>query len=367
MSPAKLKRGGRVAARIAEGLKSQIRAGELEIGQYLPGVRDVGREHNVSPETARRAMKIMEAENWVRVHPGHGFKVTAKGNDPASAAPVAFILSGLLSDGQWTPLGRQLLAAMYGAAESRGWSLLGVSARGRKVGDVVEELKTARVSGFLIDTPNKKLTRTLTGIGVPTVLVEEFSPGLDSVTQDNFGGAFRAAQYLVEGGHRRLGWFGAMAPTIQSYERWAGAQAAVRDSKATIVSEGSVSAEVGENAERVRTILSGPERPTGLLALWWTAAVTAARVACELGLEPGRDIEIVSWCPREQLAEFRAAYPCAELPATMVWSIQELGGAALARLAERRERPEAAAVRVSVGVELLAGARQAQPDTSQEA
>ena len=357
MTQARAKQGGRVAARIAEDLKARIRAGELSIGQYLPGVREIGREQGVSPETARRAVKLMEAESWVKVYPGHGFKVTAQGNDPGAAAPVSFILSGLHGDGQWTSLGQQMLSAMYAAAERRGWSLLGVSATGRKVESIVEELKAARTSGLLIDTPNDKLTGTLTAMGVPTVLVEEVRPGLDSVTQDNFGGAFRAAQHLLEKGHKRLAWFGAMAPTVQSYERWAGVQAAVRGSGASVVAEGAWSAEIGDGEEQLRAVLSGPERPTAVLALWWTAAATAARVIREMNMDPGKDVEIVSWCPGEQLAEFRAAYPEKKLPATMVWSIRDLGEAALARLAERRERPDAPPVRVSVGVELMAEER----------
>lgn len=358
MAQVKAKQAGRVAVRIAEDLKSRIAAGDLQIGQYLPGVREVSRAHNVSPETARRAMKIMEAENWVRSHPGHGFKITAKGNDPASAAPVAFILSGLLADGEWSPLGQHLLGSMYRAAERRGWSLLGVNATGRSNGEIVDELKAARTSGLLIDTPNEKLTRTLTGLGVPTVLVEERSAGLDSVTQDNFYGAFRAAEYLIERGHRRLGWFGSKEPTLHSRERWAGAMAAVRDSEAEIVVDGGMRTESitsNEEIECLRDALKGNGRISGVLTLWWNAAVTAAKVVRDAGLEPGRDVEIVSWCPREQLAEFKAAYPGRFLPPTMVWSIGELGEAALGRLAERRQRPDAPAVRVSVEVELLPG------------
>jgi DNA-binding LacI/PurR family transcriptional regulator len=353
VSQSKTKQAGRVAARIAEDLKSRITSGELRIGQYLPGVREVGREHNVSPETARRAMKIMEAEHWVRCYPGHGFKVTAKGNDPAAAAPVAFILSGREDAGGWSPFGQQLLAAMYRAAESRGWSVLGIGATGRQVDDIVDELKAVRASGLLIDTPNEKLTRTLTQLGVPTVLVEELTAGLDSVTQDNFGGGYRAVQYLIERGHRRLAWLGGFQPTVQNRERWAGVQAAAREGGARMVGEEVLGTERLADPERLRRLLGGPEPPTGLLAFWRTGDSSIENLAHEVGGE----VEVVGWCPRELLAEVRAGLPGGRLPATMVWSIRELGEAALARLAERRERPEASPVRVSVGVELMSAAQ----------
>jgi len=330
------------------------------VGQYLPGVREVGREHNVSPETARRAMKIMEAEHWVSAHPGHGFKVTALGNDPAKAAPVAFILAGREDAERWSPFGQHLLAAMYRAAENRGWSLLGIGAGGRMADDVVEEIKTARVSGLLLDTADEKLAGELTRLGVPTVLVEELCPGLDSVTQDNFGGALRAAEYLAGRGHRRLGWFGHLGPTVPSRERWAGAQAGLRDADAEIVVQGRLGPDAGEtdqDRDAVRRVLRGPRRITGVLTPWWSAAVTAAKLAREEGVEPGQDVEFVAWCPREQLAEFRSAWPAGHLPVTVTWSIGDLGEAALARLSERREHPTAPGVRVSVGAELMTAAQ----------
>jgi LacI family transcriptional regulator len=341
---------------IAASLKNRIVAGELKVGQYVPGVRELGREHGVSPETARRAMKIMEAEHWVRCYPGHGFKITAMGNDPAAAAPVAFILSGREEADGWSPFGQHLLAAMYRAAESRGWSLLGIGAGGRRRGDVVAEIASARVAGLLLDTADEKLAAELTRLGVPTVLVEELCPGLDSVTQDNFGGGLRAAEYLAGRGHRRLGWFGHLSSTVPSRERWAGAHAALRDADAEIVVQGRLGRDSGESDEDravLRRALRGRRKITGILTPWWTGAVTAAKLAREEGLEPGRDLEFVAWCPREQLGEFRAAWPAGDLPATAVWSINDLGDAALGRLAERRERPTAPPVRVSMGVELV--------------
>ncbi len=354
MAQSGIKQPGRVAARIAETIKARISAGELAVGQYLPGVRELGREQGVSPETARRAMKIIEAEHWVSAHPGHGFKVTARANDPEKASPVAFVLSGKPGGGRWSSLCQLLAGAMQRAAEDRGWSTLNLSATGRSVASITDELVSARVAGLLLDSAERPLVTALRKLGTPTVLVEEQARGLDSVSQDNFGGALRAAEHLLERGHRRLAWFGALAPTVHSRERWAGAQAALRDSDASMTCLGSAGAEVGECEDRLRALFSGPERPTAVLALWWTAAVTAAHVAAELGLEPGKDLEIVSWCPEEQLPEFRAAWPLSRsgLPPTVTWSMRQLGEAALARLVERRERPDAPPVRVSVGVEL---------------
>ena len=352
MSQIKTKQAGRVAARIAEELKGLIAAGKMTVGQYLPGIRDIARARSVSPETARRALKLLESEHWLRCYPGHGFKITAKANDPAASAPVAFILSGREDAGRWTSFGQQLLSAMYKAAERRGWSMLGIGAGGRSTAEVIDEIRKSRASGLLIDTANQELASELLRLGIPTVLVEELWPGLDSVTQDNFGGALQAAEYLVHRGHRRLGIFGILGSTVQGRERWAGAQVAARLGDARFIAEGRIGQDSGgtqKDIERLRRSLRGPDRITGILCLWWNVASVVAGIL----EEEGASTELVSWCPREQLQEFRASWPGKSLPATVVWSIEELGEAALARLGERRERPDTAPVRISVKVELL--------------
>lgn len=350
----KVKRPGRVAAKLATVLQQRIASGEMPVGQYLPGVRELSRQHKVSPETARRAMKLMEAEHWVRAYPGHGFRITAHGNDPDRAAPIAFILSGSQSKGQWTGLYDLLLGALHQAARERGWSVLGLGAEGRNVQDIAEQLKAARVAGLLLDTLNAPLIEAMQKLGMPTVLIEDWSSRaqLDCVSQDNFGGAFKAAEYLADRGHKCVGWFGPIRPTPASVERWAGAAGCLRD-RGVEMPPALVAHSYGPDAEpALRRMLSGPGRPTGLLALWRESAALAARVAAERDLAPGRDIEIVGWSTEEQFAEYAATFPNGAAPATVIWSMKSLAETAIARLAERRARPDLPIARVSVGTTL---------------
>jgi DNA-binding LacI/PurR family transcriptional regulator len=296
----------------------------------------------------------------VRVHPGHGFRVTAQANDPGRAAPVAFILTGRLPGGKWTSFCEQLLAALHRAAEGRSWSMLGIGTTDRSTAEIVEQIKAARVSGLVLDTSHQPLTRALAAQAMPMVMVEESGreARLDCAAQDNFGGGFMAAEHLAARGHRRVGWFGPLAATPASRERWGGAMAALRDAGAAVAPAHSISSDAPDAAERLRKALSRRDRPTALLALWWEHAVVAGQVAAEAGLALDRDLEIAAWCPEEQLAEFRGAFPGGRLPATVTWSMSELAEAALGRLADRRARPDGAAVRISVEARLLAAETQ---------
>jgi DNA-binding LacI/PurR family transcriptional regulator len=354
VSPIKQRKPGRVALAVAERLKAGIAAGDFQVGQYLPCVKLIGEQHKVSPETARRALKLLEAEHWVSCHPGHGFRVTARGNEPGKSAPVAFVLSGIGGTGAWSSFCLLLQAAIHRAAAERGWSVLGIVPEGRRAPELAEHLRAARASGLLMDTDHRPLIAALSRLGMPVVMVEEPAPEarLDCVSQNNFGGAVAAAEYLVGRGHRRVGWYGMISPTIQSRERWGGALAGLRDGGAGLAPGHTVDSTTPDARQRLREVLASPERPTALLSLWWDGAADAARVAVEAGLALGRDLEIVSWCPEEQLPEFRAALPGGRLPAAMVWSLQQLADAALARLADRRDRPEMPPARICVETRL---------------
>jgi DNA-binding LacI/PurR family transcriptional regulator len=349
-----MKRAGKVAAKLATVLQDRIVSGEIGVGQYFPRLLELSQKHKVSPETARRAMKLLESEHLVCGCRGHGFRVTARSVDPNRAAPVAFVLSGSQAKGEWSDLYQRMMSALHDAARARGWSVLGVGAEGRSVEELVEQLKFARVSGLLLDTRNRPLIEAMRLLGMPTVLIEDWSSGtqLDCVSQDNFGGAFEAAEHLAGRGHKRVGWFGPIRPTPASVERWAAAVGCFRDRGVEMPPELVAHAYGPEAESALRRMLSGARRPTGLLALWRESAALAARVAAELKLVPGRDLEIVGWSSEEQFEEYAAGFPNAAAPATVVWSMKSLAETAMARLGERRARPDLPAARVSVEARL---------------
>lgn len=265
----KVREAGRVAARVAAAVRNQITSGQVAVGQYLPRVLDLSRTHNVSPETARRAMKLLEAERWVRGFRGHGFRVLTRSEEAERAAVVAFVFHGASADDQ-LEVRDHLLGALHRAAADRGWSVFGISPQKVATDEAVEELKAARVSGLILDTANKRIISQMDRLGLPVVMIEEWSSDrrIDSVRQDDFEGGFRAAKYLAERGHRRICWFGPLVDSSQSIERWAGAVAALRDRIGPLPPELTVNFAAAGADERLQSLLAAPERPTAILALW---------------------------------------------------------------------------------------------------
>jgi LacI family transcriptional regulator len=64
-----------------------------------------------------------------------------------------------------------------------------------------------KVDGLLIISllPEESCVRSFHEAGLPTVLVDAYSPLLTSLVVDNIEGAYQAIKYLIEKGHRRIG------------------------------------------------------------------------------------------------------------------------------------------------------------------
>lgn len=333
-----------MAQTVASSIQDRIRSGQLITGQYLANVRELGTEFGVSPETVRRALQGLVAERWLTVQPGHGFRVTARGNDP-SQAPIAFIISAPGDGPTWDSYHGNLLASIHRAAAAHGWSVLGLGA-GERPEELVERLCRARVAGLLVDTPDEGLLARLRRIGLPVVLLEERAPGCDAVAQDNVAGAQLAVEHLLARGCRRFAWFGPLAPTIYSRLRWAGTLAALRDGPGALVDGGTIAAQAPDAAAHLAAVVAR-EGVDAIVALWPEATQTACAVA------GSRGPAVVGWCSDEMLPGLRAGFAGRPLPALVGWSMAELARCALARLAERLAHPDLPPVSLAIAPRLI--------------
>ena len=61
-----------IYSQIADGFRSQIKAGVLRSGEKLPSVRELAVELSINPNTIQRAYRLLEAEGWIATMPGKG-------------------------------------------------------------------------------------------------------------------------------------------------------------------------------------------------------------------------------------------------------------------------------------------------------
>jgi DNA-binding LacI/PurR family transcriptional regulator len=349
----------RSSARIAEVLRREIESGRAAPGQFLPSERRLAEIHRVTGKTVRRALKVLEAEALVAAEDRRGYRVLARALDPDRGNPLAFVVSRSPVAGT-DSFYASLLAALQAAATRRGWSLLGVGTEGRSADGIMESLQAARACGSVVDSSDRALLERLAAAGMPLVQADAWLEEMsyDAVAQDGFAGGMLAAAWLAGRGHRRIAFIGpsATGADLQIVERCCGALGGLARAGLELPRElvANVPQQDADAAARAaRELLARPDRPTAVLALWQGLGPAVARAAQDLGLAPGRDLDLVGWSVEEDYArEFLSTFPAGWAPPAITWSAARLAEACISRLLQRRAEPRLAPALTRIPVRL---------------
>jgi LacI family transcriptional regulator len=245
------------------------------------------------------------------------------------------------------PFSAELLKGVAGALRNTGYELLVFSGCGQPSDQAGWERRyLARISGTLADgailvTPGS-IDETA---GSPVVAVDHnvSSSILPTVDSDNLNGAVAATEYLLELGHRRIG-FLAGRPDLESARlrergyRQALATAGIPIDENLIRSGGY---EAATAAGPARELLELDPRPTAIFAANDVTALETMRVARRLGLLLPDDLSVVGFDNVPESALGTPALTTVEQP------IQQMGREAarlLIELIEEPTRPPAAIV-----------------------
>jgi LacI family transcriptional regulator len=247
------------------------------------------------------------------------------------------------------------LAEFHRAADRRGWPLLATSVRDKPIAEMLGQFRSAHPVGAVLDTASREIIQAVVQSGMPAVLVDAWREDveIDSVMQDGHQGGLLAVGYLAARGHRRIAWFGPPITEAHSQDRFGGVAAGLARAGIALAPELCVATEEAGAAARARELLSGSDRPAAVIALWSGLAAAVASAAAELGLELGRDLELVGWSMEEVYENsYRPLFNGGRVPPTVTWSARAMAEAAFARLAERRLNPGLPALRVKIPVKL---------------
>lgn len=101
--------------------------------------------------------------------------------------------------------------------------------------EILDRLPDEALDGALVmpvdSQANEVVFAKIADDGLPIVFVDRYCPNVnaDRVTTDNFGGAKRAVQYLVDRGHRRIAFFTDFATMTSAQDRLAGYKAGLEE------------------------------------------------------------------------------------------------------------------------------------------
>jgi DNA-binding LacI/PurR family transcriptional regulator len=354
--PTKRLKGGPASGGLAAALREGIAAGKFPGGSFIPGERELAKTHSVARMTARRALKTLENEGLVCARPGKGYQVLARANDPDLGAPMAFVLSQENIIGGWEVLYARLSRCLERQAAARGWKIVQYIARRDQMATTLEQIHGTQACGLIVDSAYPEVLSAAAATGLPAVVIDAFSSeaGVDSVVQDDFLGGESAAGYLAARGHKRIAWLGPRFNTYHSRARFGGVVTglAAHDLGPSSTVHSSLAGD-DARAEALK-LLSGPDRPTAVIALWRPLFIAIRDAARQLGLKLGRDLELVGWCVAEAYeGDFKALFHEDYAPAAVTWSAAEMVELAVERLAARRSNPGMAFSRLTVATTLV--------------
>lgn len=326
----------RDSARLTSTLTDSIRNGKIEVGSFLPTVRELSEAHGVAHNTAWRVLKTLVRQGLVEAQPRKGFRVV--GDVKPVVKPIAYVLSRENVFGGWDLLYRNLLHSFEQLATRKQSYVVKLIMSAGEEHIILDHLKKSSLSGLVVDVPNTKLLQWADQGSLPTVIVDDWSAGLryDTVVQDNFSGGQLAAQHLLSKGCRRIAWFGKKLDHYHAHLRYCGSQTAIAAAGSSFVGEHFLEIDEAGMVQSAVEMLARTDRPDGVLALWRPMTRAIAKAARRLGLKIGSDIHVVGWINEEALQEgYLNLFDDGPVPPAIVWRAADMAEVAMDSLALR--------------------------------
>lgn len=179
-------------------------------------------------------------------------------------------------------------------------------------------------------------TRYFIQRGIPIVLVDTFHPKFDSITVDNFRGAYIAVKHLIELGHEKIGMIVARLESVPARQRFEGFKQALIDHSKKFYEEFFVETKDarldGFNREAgyyaCKELLSRNKNlPTAIFVSSDIQAIGVIEALNENGIKVPRDISIIGFDDIELAKDFGLT--------TVRQPMYEMGVIAVEKLFER--------------------------------
>ena len=219
---------------LADQLREEMYSQEWTEGHRLPTEAALCRRFQVSRQTVRRALGLLTEEGVIRSRQGSGTFATGKTDSPAGRQVA--VISSFLDDYIFPTI----LHDAQNVFADHGYSIV-VFATENQVSrerEILLKLLERPVAAILVEgsktalpSPNSDLYQQLRRSGVPMAFLHgaygELA-GIPCIADDNYGGGYKLARYLIERGHTRIGGI-FKSDDVQGPQRYHGSLSAIRD------------------------------------------------------------------------------------------------------------------------------------------
>lgn len=305
--------------------------------------RVLNNKTNVNAATRERVLKAMEQLGYV-------------GNIHArSLAGGSSRVIGLLVDHLNTGYTDMLIRGIDEALEAHDYNLMLYTTHRQKTREAayVTKMTQGFADGLILIVPRneKAYLETLQQRKFPYVLIDYqgYNRHVPSIITTNRKGGYDATAYLLDIGHRRVGFITGEMAYGCAPERLAGYREALEDRQIAfdpeLVSEGNFLQPQGYQC--ARQLLSLPQRPTALVVSNDVMAFGAMEAAREIGLRIPADLSIIGF---DDIAQASHMHPPLS---TVRQPLEEMGRSAVGLLLKYIANPLADVERVELSTRLV--------------
>ena len=196
----------------------------------------------------------------------------------------------------------EALEKLSRALQERGYHVLVFMAQqsAENIEDVVQEILDYQVDGIVAASVamSSDLATRCRAAGVPVVLFNRVQDDgrLSAVESDNLGGGTALAEFLVAGGHQRIGYIAGWESASTQRDREAGFLAGLHAAGLSLHARQVGNFRHDEAAEAARKMFTGPDRPDAVFVANDHMAFAVMDVLrFELGLRIPEDVSVVGY------------------------------------------------------------------------
>lgn len=195
----------------------------------------------------------------------------------------------------------EALEKLSNALQERGYHLLIFLARqtAGNIDTVVEEILDYQVDGIITASVamSSDLSNRCRAAGVPMVLFNrsQDDPAMSAVTSDNVAGGRKVAEFLLAGGHRRIGYIAGWEGASTQRDREAGFTAALADAGAALHAHEAGDFTMEGAAEAARRMFTSDPPDAVFVANDHMALAVMDTLRFELGLDIPGDVSVVGY------------------------------------------------------------------------
>jgi len=319
-------------------------------------IKDIAKMAKVAPSTVSRALnnkgrmsdatreRIRQLARELGYHPN----INAKGLATNKTGNIGIVINKRHRPESFYDFYGTIIMGVEEVIEKQGYHLIFSSTDGGpSVPRCVEE---RRVDGLILMgcDISEELVLLLRDNQVPLVLVDNHVEGVDSVAIDNVGGAYKAVEYLIRLGHRKIGFIAERLSDLSFEERFEGYKLALKEYglqyDPDLVAEGLTPPDHGYVA--MKNLLKRGTPPAVFAANDSTAA-GAIKAIKENGLRVPDDIAVIGF------DDGPTALHTVPLLTTVKVFREKMARVAAKRLMELIENPDQPPIQLRLSTELI--------------